>query len=512
MESLEDKFKRFEEINKKSELGGGKERIERQHKAGRLTARERVKLLLDPGTFVEMDKYVTHRATDFDMSKKKILGDGVVTGYGKIDGRLIYVFAQDFTVFGGTMSRANADKIVKVMDLAMKMGAPIIGLNDSGGARIQEGVESLAGYADVFYRNTMASGVVPQISVILGPCAGGAVYSPAITDFICMVDKTSYMFITGPDVIKAVTHEAVTKEELGGAKTHNATSGVAHFMAGNDEQAMMMMRELMGFLPANNMEDPPVKPCMDDIHREDEKLQSVVPNDPNKPYDMHEIIESVVDEHNFFEVQPHYAQNIIIGFARMAGKTIGIVANQPAHLAGVLDIGSSIKGARFVRFCDAFNIPLITFEDVPGFLPGTAQEFGGIIKHGAKLLYAFSEATVPKITIITRKAYGGAYDVMSSKHIGADVNFAYPTAEIAVMGPEGAVNIIFRDKLSDKDKVKAVEDYKKTFASPYKAAELGYIDEIIYPKQTRFKIIQALEMTQNKSKSNPPKKHGNMPL
>lgn len=512
MESLEDKYKRFEEINKKSELGGGKERIERQHKAGRLTARERVKLLLDPGTFVEMDKFVTHRATDFDMAKKKVLGDGVVTGYGKIDGRLVYVFAQDFTVFGGTMSRANADKIVKVMDLAMKMGAPIIGLNDSGGARIQEGVESLAGYADVFYRNTMASGVVPQISVILGPCAGGAVYSPAITDFICMVDKTSYMFITGPDVIKAVTHEEVTKEELGGAKTHNATSGVAHFMAEDDEQAMMMMRELMGFLPSNNMEDPPVKPCRDDIHREDEKLQTIVPNDPNKPYDMREIIVSVVDDNNFFEVQPHYAQNIIVGFARMAGKTIGIVANQPAHLAGVLDIGSSIKGARFVRFCDAFNIPLITFEDVPGFLPGTAQEFGGIIKHGAKLLYAFSEATVPKITIITRKAYGGAYDVMSSKHIGADVNYAYPSAEIAVMGPEGAVNIIFRDKLSDKDKVKAVEDYKKTFASPYKAAELGYIDEIIYPKQTRFKIIQALEMTQNKSKSNPPKKHGNIPL
>ncbi|MCF8235175.1 MAG: acyl-CoA carboxylase subunit beta [Bacteroidales bacterium] len=512
MESLEDKYKKFEEKNKQAELGGGSERIERQHKAGRLTARERVKLFFDPGTFVEMDKYVTHKATDFEMDKKKIMGDGVVTGYGKVDGRLTYVFAQDFTVFGGTMSRANANKIVKVMDLAMNMGAPIIGLNDSGGARIQEGVESLAGYADVFYRNTMASGVIPQISIILGPCAGGAVYSPAITDFICMVQKTSYMFITGPDVIRTVTHEEVTKEELGGAKTHNETSGVAHFMAETDEQALMMIRELLGFLPANNMEDPPVKPCTDNIQREDEKLQTLVPNDPNKPYDILDIINSVVDDHIFFEVQPHYAENIVVGFARLSGKPVGIVANQPAHLAGVLDIGSSLKGARFVRFCDAFNIPLITFVDVPGFLPGTAQEFGGIIKHGAKLLYAFSEATVPKITLITRKAYGGAYDVMSSKHIGADVNLAYPSAEIAVMGPEGAVNIIFRDKLTDEEKKKAVENYKTTFASPYKAAELGYVDEIIYPRQTRLKLIQALDMTQNKSKSNPPKKHGNIPL
>jgi propionyl-CoA carboxylase beta chain len=512
MSSLEDKFNHFEERKKIAELGGGKNRIDRQHKAGRLTARERLEFLLDKETFVELDKFVTHRTTDFGMAKNKILGDGVVTGYGKIDGRLVYVFAQDFTVFGGTLSRANADKIIKIMDLAMKMGAPVIGLNDSGGARIQEGVESLGGYADVFYRNVMASGVVPQISAILGPCAGGAVYSPAMTDFIMMVKDSSYMFVTGPDVIKTVTHEEVTKEELGGAMTHNSKSGVAHFVADDDEKAMMMLRELFGFLPSNNMEESPVKPCADDIRREDEKLNTLIPLDPNKPYDMHDLITNVVDEHNFFEVQPHYAQNILTGFARLCGKTVGIVANQPAYLAGVLDINSSLKGARFVRFCDAFNIPIITFEDVPGFLPGITQEFGGIIKHGAKLLYAFAEATVPKITIITRKAYGGAYDVMSSKHIGSDVNFAYPTAEIAVMGAEGAVNIIFRNALSDEDKKKAVDDYRDTFASPYKAAELGYIDEIIYPKETRFKLIQALEMTQNKSKSNPPKKHGNIPL
>ena len=512
MSSLEEKFKQFELKNKIAELGGGKERIDRQHKAGRLTSRERIDLLLDPETFVELDKFVTHRATDFGMDKNKILGDGVVTGYGKIDSRLVYIFAQDFTVFGGTLSRANSDKVVKIMDLAMKMGAPVIGLNDSGGARIQEGVESLAGYADIFYRNTMASGVIPQISAILGPCAGGAVYSPAITDFILMVKQSSYMFVTGPDVIKTVTHEEVTKEDLGGAMTHNSKSGVAHFTAENDEQAMMMVRELLSFIPSNNLEDPPVKPCTDDIKREDEKLQTIIPVDPNKPYDMKEIITTVVDDFNFFEVQPHYAQNIVVGFARLGGKSVGIVANQPANLAGVLDINSSIKGARFVRFCDAFNIPIITFVDVPGFLPGTAQEFGGIIKHGAKLLYAFCEATVPKITLITRKAYGGAYDVMSSKHIGADINYAYQTAEIAVMGSEGAVNIIFRNALSDEDKKKAVDDYRNTFANPYKAAELGYIDEIIYPKQTRYKLIQALEMTRNKSKSNPPKKHGNIPL
>lgn len=512
MLTLQDKFDQFEEKNKKAELGGGEKRIERQHKAGRLTARERLIFLLDPNTFVELDKFVTHRATDFDMEKNKILGDGVVTGYGKIDDRLVYVFAQDFTVFGGTLSRANADKVVKIMELAMKMGAPIIGLNDSGGARIQEGVESLGGYADIFYLNTMASGVVPQISAILGPCAGGAVYSPAITDFIFMVKESSYMFVTGPDVIKTVTHEEVTKEELGGAMTHNSKSGVAHFISNDDEESMMMVRELMSFLPSNNMEDPPVVPCTDNIKREDKKLNSIIPVEPNKPYDMRDIIISVVDDNNFFEVQPHYAKNMVIGFARLGGRSVGIVANQPASLAGVLDINSSIKGARFVRFCDAFNVPLITFEDVPGFLPGTTQEWGGIIKHGAKLLYAFSEATVPKITLITRKAYGGAYDVMSSKHIGADINYAYPTAEIAVMGSEGAVNIIFRDALTPEEKKKAVENYQNTFASPYKAAELGFIDEIIYPHQTRYKLIQALEMLQSKSKSNPPKKHGNIPL
>ena len=512
MASLEDKIKQFEEKNSLAEQGGGSERVERQHAAGRKIARERIKDLLDPGSFVEMDKFMTHRATDFNMQENLILGDGVVSGYGKIDGRLVYVFAQDFTVFGGTLSRANADKIVKIMKLAMKMGAPVIGLNDSGGARIQEGVESLAGYADIFLLNTKASGLIPQISAIMGPCAGGAVYSPAITDFIFMVKNSSYMFVTGPDVIKTVTHEEVTKEELGGAMTHNSRSGVAHFTGDDDEQTLQMIRELMGYLPGNNMEDPPRYPSTDDINREDKKLDSVVPADPNKPYDMNEIIATVVDNQNFFEVQPHYAKNIIVGFARFDGRSVGIVANQPQFLAGVLDINSSLKAARFVRFCDAFNIPLITFVDVPGFLPGTTQEFGGIIKHGAKLLYAFSEATVPKITIITRKAYGGAYDVMSSKHIGADVNLAYHTAEIAVMGPEGAVNIIYRGKLDEEQRLKAVEEYKQTFASPYKAAELGYIDEIIYPRHTRKKIIQALEMTQNKSEQNPPKKHGNIPL
>jgi propionyl-CoA carboxylase beta chain len=512
MISLEESFRLFEEKNKAAELGGGEDKIKKIHESGRMTARERINQLLDANTFVEIDKMVTHRCNDFGMDKNRIAGDGMVVGYGKIDGRLVFVFAQDFTVFGGTMSRANADKVVKIMDMAMRMGAPVIGLNDSGGARIQEGVESLAGYADIFYRNVLSSGVVPQISAILGPCAGGAVYSPAITDFIFMVKDTSYMFVTGPDVIKTVTHEEVTKEELGGAMTHNSTSGVAHFAAENDEMALMMIRELIGFLPSNNMEDPPAKPCTDDVMRIDEKLQTVVPADPNKPYDMKEIITTVVDNHNFFEVMPHYAQNIIVGFARLGGRTVGIVANQPAFLAGVLDINSSIKGARFVRFCDCFNIPLITFEDVPGFLPGTTQEFGGIIKHGAKLLYAFCEATVPKITVITRKAYGGAYCVMSSKHIGGDVNFAYPTAEIAVMGPEGAVNIIHKGKLNEAHRAEAVDNYRKTFANPYKAAELGYVDEIIYPKHTRQRLIQALELTQHKSKTNPPKKHGNIPL
>jgi propionyl-CoA carboxylase beta chain len=508
-----EKYKLFEEKMKAAETGGGKERIAKQHEAGKRTARERVDALLDPGTFVEVDKLVTHRCTDFGMEENKIVGDGVVTGYGKIEGRLVYVFAQDFTVFGGSLSRSNADKIVKIQKMAMKMGAPLIGLNDSGGARIQEGVQSLSGYADIFYLNVLASGVIPQISVILGPCAGGAVYSPALTDFIFMTDKTSYMFVTGPDVIKTVTHEEVTMEELGGAATHNSKSGVAHFMADNDEETIMMVRELMSFLPSNNLADSPAQPCLDDINRIDEKLQSLIPDDPNKPYDMKELIEIIVDDKNFFEVQPHYAPNIIVGFARFGGRSVGIVANQPNNLAGVLDINSSVKAARFVRFCDAFNIPLVTLVDVPGFLPGTIQEYGGIIRHGAKLLYAYAEATVPKITIITRKAYGGAYDVMSSKHLAGDINYAYPSAEIAVMGPEGAVNIIYRGKLkTEEDRKKAIANYRDTFANPYKAAELGYLDDIILPKQTRTKIIQALEMLQNKVKNAPPKKHGNIPL
>lgn len=512
-ESLDKKFKEFEEKNQAAELGGGAARIEKQHENNKRTARERIDALMDPGSFVELDKLVTHRCRDFNMEKNLIPGDGIVTGYGKIDGRLMYVFAQDFTVFGGTLSRANADKQIKVLELALKMGAPVIGLNDSGGARIQEGVQSLAGYADIFHINVKSSGVIPQISAILGPCAGGAVYSPALTDFIFMVRKTSYMFVTGPDVIKTVTHEDVTKNELGGAMTHNTKSGVAHFVADDDIQNMMMIRELISYLPSNNMEDPPMKVCTDDVNRREEKLQKIIPDDPNKPYDMTELIETVVDDGIFFEVQPHYAKNIVVGFARLAGRPVGIVANQPAHLAGVLDINSSIKGARFVRFCDAFNIPLITFEDVPGFLPGTLQEFGGIIKHGAKLLYAFSEASVPKITLITRKAYGGAYCVMSSKHIGADVNLAYPTAEIAVMGSDGAVNILYRNKIeNEKDRLKVAEEYKNTFANPYKAAEHGYIDEIIMPRDTRPKLIQALEMTQNKTETPPARKHGNIPL
>jgi propionyl-CoA carboxylase beta chain len=509
---LKEKYKQLEDYNLKAELGGGKERIEKQHNAGKKTARERVIQLLDPGTFNEIDKLVTHRNYDFGMQEKKFLGDGVVAGYGKISGKLVYVFAQDFTVFGGSLSRANADKIVKIQNMALQNGAPVIGLNDSGGARIQEGVESLAGYADIFYNNVISSGVIPQISAILGACAGGAVYSPALTDFIFMVNEKSHMFVTGPDVIKTVTHEDVTKEELGGAHTHSTRSGVAHFTGDNEEQTLMMIRELVSFLPSNNMEDPPVKSTIDPADRIDEKLQDLVPADPNRPYDMHEIIQSVIDNKHFLEVQPNYAKNIICGFARFGGQPVGIVANQPAHLAGVLDINSSTKAARFVRFCDAFNIPIVTLVDVPGFLPGTAQEFGGIIKHGAKLLYAFSEATVAKITVITRKAYGGAYDVMSSKHIGADVNFAYPTAEIAVMGPEGAINILYRNKYNDEERLKAVDEYRVKFANPYKAASLGYIDEIIHPKETRKKIIGALEMTRNKRKTNPPKKHGNIPL
>lgn len=512
MTELSEIYKRLEEKNHQAGLGGGAERIEKLHITGRKTARERIEMLLDAGSFTELDKFVVHHARDFNMEKNLIPGDGVVSGYGRIDGRLVYVFAQDFTVFGGTLSRTNADKVIKIMDLAMKMGAPVIGLNDSGGARIQEGVESLAGYADIFYRNVMSSGVIPQISAILGACAGGAVYSPAITDFIVMVKNASYMFVTGPDVIKAVTHEEVTKEDLGGAYTHNSKSGVAHLMALEEEQAMMMIRELISFLPSNNMEEPPRISTTDPATRTDAKLQEIVPADPNKPYDMRDIIVSVVDDGNFFEIMPHFAGNILTGFARLDGRSVGIVANQPAVLAGVLDINSSVKAARFVRFCDSFNITLITFVDVPGFLPGTNQEFGGIIRHGAKLLYAFAEATVPKITVITRKAYGGAYDVMSSKHIGADINLAWPTAEIAVMGAEGAVNIIFRDKLTDESKAQQVKEYREVFANPYKAAELGYIDEIIYPKTTRPKLIEALEMCSNKRKKNPYRKHGNIPL
>ncbi len=511
MKTLEGKFKKLEELNQQAELGGGADRIEKQHKSGKLTARERINVLIDKGTFVEFDKYVTHCAKDLGADLEKFIGDGVITGYGKIDGRQVYVFAQDFTVFGGSLSRTNADKIKKVMELAMKMGCPVIGLNDSGGARIQEGVESLAGYADLFHLNVAASGVIPQISAILGPCAGGAVYSPALTDFIFMVKETSYMFVTGPDVIKAVTHEDVTKEELGGAMAHNSKSGVAHFIGNDDAHTLMMVRELIGFLPSNNMDDPPIKLSNDDFHREDSKLDTLVPVDSNKPYNIKELITSISDDNNFLEVQPYYAKNIVVGFARLGGRSVGYVANQPSYLAGVLDIDSSIKAARFVRFCDAFNIPIVTFVDVPGFLPGTTQEFGGIIKHGAKLLYAFSAASVPKVTLITRKAYGGAYDVMSSKHIGADINFAYPTAEIAVMGAEGAINILYRGA-TPEERAKAIEEYNDNFANPYKAAEKGYIDEIIYPRQTRYKIIEALESCKNKRLNMPPRKHGNIPL
>ncbi|OGL44200.1 MAG: methylmalonyl-CoA carboxyltransferase [Candidatus Schekmanbacteria bacterium RBG_16_38_10] len=514
--SIEKMLEELREKNKLAELGGGSEKIEKQHAEGKLTARERINLLLDDGTFVELDKFVVHRCHDFGMDKQKIYGDGVVTGYGRIEGKLVYVFSQDFTVFGGSLSETYAKKICKIMDMAMKIGAPVIGLNDSGGARIQEGVISLGGYAEIFLRNVLASGVIPQISVIMGPCAGGAVYSPALTDFIFMVKNTSYMFITGPDVIKTVTHEVVTKEELGGAMTHNSKSGVAHFACTNEEETLSMVRELLSFLPSNYKEDPPLVECTDDPEREDEKLQTLVPENPNKPYDMKELIETVVDNNYFFEVHSHYAKNIIVGFARLNGRPIGIIANQPAFLAGTLDIDASLKGGRFIRFCDCFNIPIVTFEDVPGFLPGTTQEYGGIIKHGAKLLYAYCEATVPKITVITRKAYGGAYDVMSSKHIQGDISFAYPTAEIAVMGPDGAVNIIFRKELAkaknpEKRKEELVEEYRNKFANPYVAAELGYIDEIIEPKDTRKKLIQALMMLETKVDSIPSKKHSNEP-
>ena len=516
-QELERLRNRLAELEKQAELGGGRERIDKLHAEGKATARERLERLLDPGTFIELDKLKTHRCSDFGMESKKILSDGVITGYGRIDDRQVFVFAQDFTVFGGSLSGAHSEKICKIMDLAMDNGAPIIGLNDSGGARIQEGVMSLAGYADIFLRNTLASGVVPQISVIMGPCAGGAVYSPAITDFILMVQKKSYMFITGPDVIKAVTHEEVTKEELGGAMTHATKSGVAHLVASDEDHVLLMVRELFGFMPSNNMEDPPLRLTSDPQDRREDALKTIVPLNSNKPYDIKEIIRHVVDDGYFFEIHEHYAPNIVVGFARFGGLAAGIVANQPAHLAGCLDTHSSKKAARFIRFCDAFNIPLVTFVDVPGFLPGTEQEFSGIIKDGAKLLFAYAESTVPKVTIITRKAYGGAYDVMASKHIRGDVNLAYPTAEIAVMGPDGAVNIIFRNELlrasdPNRKREELVANYRNTFANPYKAAELGYIDAVIYPEDTRRHIIQSLRMLQNKRQKNPPKKHGNIPL
>ena len=507
----EDQYSHFIERNKNAELGGGVSKIEKQHEAGKMTARERIEMLLDKGTFVELDKLMVHRCTNFGMDKNVIPGDGVVSGYGKIDGRQVFVFAYDFTVYGGTLSATNSKKIVKVQELALKNGAPVIALNDSGGARIQEGVESLTGYASIFYQNTMASGVIPQISAILGPCAGGACYSPALTDFIFMVKEKSHMFVTGPDVVKTVTHEDVSKEELGGAYTHSSKSGVSHFLSNSEEELLMGIRELLSFLPSNNMEDAPVVTAKDDIHREEESLQNVVPADPNIPYDIKDIIEPVMDDHYFFEVMPHFAKNAVVGFARLGGKSVGVVANQPAYLAGVLDIDASDKISRFIRFCDCFNIPLVTFEDVPGFLPGCTQEHNGIIRHGAKIVYAYAEATVPKVTLITRKAYGGAYIVMSSKQIGSDVNLAYPNAEIAVMGAEGAVNILYR-KADEETKKQAIEDYKTNFANPYQAAELGYIDEIILPKQTRYKLIQALDMARNKMQTNPPKKHGNMPL
>ena len=520
-----------------AEEGGGPERRAREHKLGKLSARERIDLLLDEGTFEETDKFVTHRASDFGLDEQRVPGDGFITGHGRIDGRVVFVFAQDFTVFGGSLSESNAAKIVKIMDMAMKVGAPVIGLNDSGGARIQEGVVSLAGYTDIFLRNTLSSGVVPQISAIMGPCAGGAVYSPAITDFTLMTEKTSYMFVTGPDVIKTVLHEDVTKDKLGGATTHNEISGVAHFMAHDDRECLAMIRELVSFIPSNNLDDPPRRATTDSPDRADAALDTIIPDESNQPYDMVDVIRHVVDDSYLFQVHEHYARNLVVGFARMNGRPVGIVANQPAVLAGVLDIDASVKGARFVRFCDAFNIPLITFEDVPGFMPGTRQEHGGIIRHGAKLLYAFAEATVPKLTVITRKAYGGAYCVMSSKHLRTDVNLAWPTAEIAVMGPEGAVNIVYKRELdavlrraqagmpqgvslSEEQKLEIlaearkekVDEFRERFANPYIAAERGYVDAVIRPSETRRRLNTALDMLATKREKNPPRKHGNIPL
>jgi acetyl-CoA carboxylase carboxyltransferase component len=514
---VDPKIQKLRETKEQARLGGGRERIDQQHQKGRLTARERLDLLLDSGSFRELDMFVTHRATDFGMADKKVLGDSVVTGWGTIDSRLVYVFSQDFTVFGGSLSQVHAQKVCKIMDMAMRNGAPIIGLNDSGGARIQEGVVSLGGYADIFLRNTLASGVIPQVSAIMGPCAGGAVYSPALTDFIFMVNNTSYMYVTGPDVVKSVTHEEVTHEELGGASVHNTKSGVAHFAAPSEADCLFMIRQLLSYLPQNNMEDPPLVRVQDDPLRMEERLDTIVPDSPTKAYDMKEVIRLVMDEGRFFEVHEHFATNIVVGFARLGGHSVGIVAQQPQVLAGVLDIDASEKAARFVRFCDCFNVPLVTFEDVPGFLPGVAQEHGGIIRSGAKLLYAYCEATVPKITVITRKAYGGAYDVMSSKHIRGDLNLAWPSAEIAVMGPDGAVSVIFRKDIAEAEdpvakKAELVAMYSEKFANPYVAAEWGYIDDIIEPKETRPRLINALEMLQNKRDANPPKKHGNIPL
>jgi propionyl-CoA carboxylase beta chain len=510
---MQEIIRQLEEKRAAAHLGGGAKRIEAQHAKGKLTARERIELLLDQGSFEEWDMFVEHRCVDFGMADNKIPGDGVVTGYGTINGRLVFVFSQDFTVFGGALSEAHAEKICKVMDHAMRVGAPVIGLNDSGGARIQEGVASLAGYADVFQRNVMASGVIPQISMIMGPCAGGAVYSPAMTDFIFMVKDSSYMFVTGPDVVKTVTHEEVTAEELGGAVTHATRSGVADLAFENDVEALLMLRRFFNYLPLNNREKPPVRESRDIAERLDPSLDTLVPDNPNKPYDMKELIEKVVDDADFFELQPDHAKNIVIGFARMEGSTVGIVANQPLVLAGCLDIRSAIKGARFVRFCDAFNIPIITFVDVPGFLPGTAQEYGGIIKHGAKLLYAYAECTVPKVTVITRKAYGGAYDVMSSKHLRGDVNFAWPSAEIAVMGPKGAVEIIFRKDAGDAQKIAdRTEEYRQKFANPFIAGHRGFIDDVIQPSETRKRICRSLAMLRDKKLENPWRKHGNIPL
>ena len=515
--ATDNRIEELRQLREQAKLGGGQKRIDAQHAKGKLTARERLDILLDDGSFEELDMFVTHRSTDFGIGEQKYLGDGVVTGYGKIDGRLVFVFSQDFTVFGGSLSETHAEKIVKVMDLAMKNGVPLIGLNDSGGARIQEGVVSLGGYADIFLKNVLASGVVPQISAVLGPCAGGAVYSPAMTDFIFMVKETSHMFVTGPNVVKTVTHEDVTFEDLGGAGIHNSVSGVAHFAAESEEACLLNIRSLMSYLPSNNVDDAPFLTTNDPASRRDVELNSIVPTDPRKAYDIRDVIHRVVDDGTFLEVQELYAQNIVVGFARLGGRSVGIVAQQPAVLAGVLDINASDKAARFVRFCDCFNIPLVTFVDVPGFLPGVGQEHGGIIRHGAKLLYAYCEATVPKVTVITRKAYGGAYDVMSSKHVRGDINYAWPTAEIAVMGVDGAVNIIFKDQIEksadpDATRKQLVADYIAKFANPYVAAGRGYLDDVIEPKDTRPKLIAALDMLKNKRDTNPPKKHGNIPL